>query len=419
MEVVKHSKQGTPVKDPGGGGISRSKTPKNSKVSENSNPNSSVSNSASKSQKDSSKNPVLYSPRTKLGERRFVMAKKKSKKERSDPNPNPNVKIDCKCKEKHGESLKKCLCVAYENLRASQEDFFKNKSETQGEEEAEEKSDLTDTQEAKNSVPKSGKVMNLVKAFEKLLSTSNSKESEDIDDEKEPKEEKDDDNKKPLKWALSDCVLTAENLGFDRRFSLSSSWDGSQGRSSSGGRRSQRNSSESHGTIGGRRWKNQTKPTPQKPFKLRTEQRGRVKEEEFMKKIQEMMVEEEKQRVPIAQGLPWTTDEPEVLIKPHVKENTRPVDPRLCSDIRASERSEFDHQVAEKMSLIEQYKMERARQDKMAEEEEIKRFRKELVPKAQPMPFFDRPFLPRRSSKNPTIPREPQFHMPQHKRKKY
>lgn len=32
----------------------------------------------------------------------------------------------------------------------------------------------------------------------------------------------------------------------------------------------------------------------------------------------------------------------------------------------------------------------------MAEEEEIRRLRKELVPKAQPMPYFDRPFIPRR-----------------------
>jgi len=31
-----------------------------------------------------------------------------------------------------------------------------------------------------------------------------------------------------------------------------------------------------------------------------------------MKKIQEMTAEEERMRVPIAQGLPWTTDEPEV-----------------------------------------------------------------------------------------------------------
>ena len=42
------------------------------------------------------------------------------------------------------------------------------------------------------------------------------------------------------------------------------------------------------------------------------QQRGRMKEEEFVKKMQEIMTEEEKQRIPIAQGLPWTTDEPEV-----------------------------------------------------------------------------------------------------------
>ncbi|PPS06727.1 hypothetical protein GOBAR_AA13935 [Gossypium barbadense] len=356
MEVAKHSKQGTPVKDSGGN--SGSKTRKFSKLSENSNPNISATKS-SKSQKYSSKDPVVYSPRNKLRERKFVVARKKLKKERSDDS-NPNVGIDCKCKEKSSGNSKKCL------------------------------------------VPESGKVMNLVKAFERLLTTPNSKESED-----------------------RKFVLTAENLGLDRRFSASSSSSdsSSQGsvssRASNGGRRSQRNSSESLGTTGGRRGTKQDKPTSQKPFKLRTEQRGKMKEGEFMKKIQEMMVEEEKQRIPIAQGLPWTTDEPEVLIKPHVKENTRAVDPRLHSEIRASERSEFDLQVADKMILIKHYKMERERRDKMAEEEEIKKLRKELVPKAQPMPVFDRPFLPTRSSKNPTMAREPKFHMPQHKKTKF
>lgn len=38
-----------------------------------------------------------------------------------------------------------------------------------------------------------------------------------------------------------------------------------------------------------------------------------MKEGEFIKKVQEMMVEEEKQRIPIAQGLPLTTDEPQVF----------------------------------------------------------------------------------------------------------
>lgn len=42
------------------------------------------------------------------------------------------------------------------------------------------------------------------------------------------------------------------------------------------------------------------------------QQRGKLKEEEFMKKLRDMMTEEERQRIPTAQGLPWTTDEPEV-----------------------------------------------------------------------------------------------------------
>nr|GMC97224.1 protein TPX2-like [Ipomoea batatas] len=58
-----------------------------------------------------------------------------------------------------------------------------------------------------------------------------------------------------------------------------------------------------------------------------------------------MMEEEERLRIPIAQGLPWTTDEPERLVKPPVKERTRPTDLVLHSDIRAVERAEFDHQV--------------------------------------------------------------------------
>ncbi|GLT36221.1 hypothetical protein SLA2020_106150 [Shorea laevis] len=498
MEVAKNSKMGTPVKDPYG---SESRIRKISKSSENSNPNVSNSSPSLKSSKspltksgkstksvsknqgtDTALNPVPFSLRNKIRERKFVVAKKNSKKEKSET----NTVIDCKCRERFGGNVKKCVCVAYETLRASQEEFFKNRpaleedgglndaesvdrAEIGVEEEAEkgvsiqnleiqcdygsdkeiEQSSQKDSsiikrrrdkvlEEARNSVPEFGKVMHLVQAFEKILSIPNSKESE-RNDEKAAEENQTDTKKKPIKWALpglqpptetrfsssslcpSDLVLTAENLGLDSRFSVSSSWDSSHGsicsRTSNGGRRSRRNSSDSCGTMGGRRWKKKPlKITSQKPFKLRTEQRGKIKEEEFVKKMQEMMMEEEKQRIPIAQGLPWTTDEPEILIKPPMKENTRPIDLKLHTDLRAVERAEFDHQVAEKMSLIEQYKMERERQQKLAEEEEIKRLRKELVPKAQPMPYFDRPFIPRRSTKHPTIPREPKFHIPQNKK---
>jgi hypothetical protein len=102
-------------------------------------------------------------------------------------------------------------------------------------------------EEARKSVPEpgSGRVMHLVKAFEKLLSIPSSKDS----DEKEEKEEEEN-KKEAMKWALpglqvpkvaetqfssssfcpSDLFLTSENLGLDSRISVSSSWDSSQGR---------------------------------------------------------------------------------------------------------------------------------------------------------------------------------------------
>ncbi|XP_019428103.1 PREDICTED: protein WVD2-like 4 isoform X2 [Lupinus angustifolius] len=320
--------------------------------------------------------------------------------------------------------------TAYENLRASQEEFFKNRrcslvEDDVIEEEIEgiSKSGILKRkrervlEEARNSVPENGvgRVKHFVKAFENILSIPSSIHEN---------------HQKVMKWALpglqnsqykaetdatdssmfsaSDLVLTSHNLGLNQRVLVSSSR----------GRRSRRNSLES--AVGGRRWKKkkqQLKVTSQKPFKLRTEQRGKMKEEEFMNKIQQMMTEQEKLRIPIAQGLPWTTDEPECLVKPPVKESTKLIiDLKLHSDVRATDRAEFDHQMAEKLSMMEQYRLERERQQKLEEEEEIKRLRKELVPKAQPMPYFDRPFVPRRSMKHPTVPKEPRFHMPQQKK---
>ncbi|GKA01435.1 WVD2-like protein 4, partial [Tanacetum coccineum] len=84
------------------------------------------------------------------------------------------------------------------------------------------------------------------------------------------------------------------------------------------------------------------------------------------------------------------------LAKPPVKDCTRPINLVLHSDMRAMERAEFDHLVLEKLSAAEHYKLEIEKQQKLEEEEELRRLRKELVPKAQPMSYFDRPFVPKR-----------------------
>ncbi|MFS7970924.1 hypothetical protein Hanom_Chr09g00826631 [Helianthus anomalus] len=431
-----------------------------SKLPENVNPNVTSPNlkaskspavkSAIKSQR--SEKICSPSPKKKIRERKFVVAKKNAKRE----NNKTLGSVNCKCKA--GVDSSRCLCVAYETLRASQEGFFKSQIEAAVKEEEEKEIEsgnpnLPVSNEAKSeedgvvetsgekrrreklldSGTGSGRVMSLIKAFENKLTLPKVDDDDDDDDddvEKEKEEERVEDWKKcDSKWEFSsssfcspDLLLTAENLGLDSR--VSSSLDSKRGsisnRTSNGGRRSRRNSSESASTLGGSRWKRRTnRATSQQPFKLRTEQRGRSKQEEFMKKVQEMMIEQEKQRIPIAQGLPWTTDEPECLVKPPVKESTKPVDLVLHSDVRAVERAEFDHQVLEKLSYIEQYRLERERLQKMEEEEELRRLRKELVPKAQPMPYFDRPFIPRRSEKQPTIPKEPKFHNhPQHKKVK-
>ncbi|URE11851.1 Targeting protein for Xklp2 (TPX2) [Musa troglodytarum] len=277
-------------------------------------------------------------------------------------------------------------------------------------------------EEAMSGLPESGagRVTHMVNAFERLLSISKEPKGEDGGEAK----------RKVMNWALpglqqppkakvsqNSCspVLCSTDFpaveGSEADSAEHSSVSKKDKRSSNGingsdeGRRNRRNSTG----FSGRRRIKKFKVKSLQPFKLRTEQRGRFKEEQFIKKVKEMLLEEERKRTPIAKGLPWTTDEPEVLIKPPIKEPTEPIELILHSDVRAVERADFDLHVAERMSFVEQIKLERERQKKLEEEEEIRRLRKELVPKAQPMPYFDRPFIPRKSAKPQTLPKEPRL----------
>ncbi|URE17189.1 Targeting protein for Xklp2 (TPX2) [Musa troglodytarum] len=377
--------------------------------------------------------------------RKFIVAKKSSKR------------------AGNGLDFERCRKEAYEALRTSQEEFFRRDRSSEVAEVAESaigeadgsidgsEKDGTDVmEEALDSVvedlqggsearnmrslvmeeamsgmpePGSGRVKHLVKAFENFLSISKDDEADKHED------------RKPmvLNWTLpgfqpstkaaaeagasSTSIFSSVEFFPPRQLqknsrlysSVESNGDRfSWGRRTSGGGRNKRNSSES---LMRRSWNKMLKVTSQHPFKLRTEQRGRIKEEQFVKKVKEMLMEEEKQRIPIAQGLPWTTDEPEHLVKPPVKEGTEPIGIVLHSDVRATERAEFDQFVAERMNFAEQLKLEREIQKKLEEEEEIRQLRRELVPKAQPMPYFDRPFIPKRSERPQTIPKEPRFHI--------
>ncbi|KAL5541405.1 hypothetical protein UlMin_043449 [Ulmus minor] len=55
------------------------------------------------------------------------------------------------------------------------------------------------------------------------------------------------------------------------------------------------------------------------------------------------------------------------------------------------------------------FNYERIRKSDGRRGRDIRLLRKEMVPRTQLMPFFDRPFFPQRSNRPLTIPREPTF----------
>ncbi|KAF7135066.1 hypothetical protein RHSIM_Rhsim08G0020300 [Rhododendron simsii] len=95
----------------------------------------------------------------------------------------------------------------------------------------------------------------------------------------------------------------------------------------------------------------------------------------------------------------WSRDEvkerhvekSKVSQKTPVKENTKSQDFKLHTQERAVKRAMFNYE--------------------MIEEEEVRMLRKEMIPRAQLMPFFDKPFFPQRSNRRSTVPREPSSHM--------
>ncbi|PIN06079.1 hypothetical protein CDL12_21370 [Handroanthus impetiginosus] len=85
-----------------------------------------------------------------------------------------------------------------------------------------------------------------------------------------------------------------------------------------------------------------------------------------------------------------------VLHKSWIKENTRPSEFRLHTQQRAAQRALFNSSVAVKLDIIEQHKKVVEKVLKVIEEDEVRMLRREMIPRAQLMPLFDKPFLPQR-----------------------
>lgn len=204
------------------------------------------------------------------------------------------------------------------------------------------------------------------------------------------------------------------------------------------------------------------------PFHLYTEERGVDKERKFFSELLQKQMEEERSRNPKATPYPYTTDYPVIPPKPEPKQCTKPepfeleslirheeemrremeekkrleeeeakmrlfkAQPILIQDPipvpekerkpftevqefnlhvnhRAVNRAEFDKKIKEKEMLYKRYQEEAECARMMEEEKALKQLRRTLVPHARPVPNFDHPFLPQKSSKHVTRPNSPKL----------
>ncbi|KAF3341944.1 Protein TPX2 [Carex littledalei] len=135
------------------------------------------------------------------------------------------------------------------------------------------------------------------------------------------------------------------------------------------------------------------------------------KRQTFTKRVQESPEKEPREHAYAVIGSPPKDDKYKYSPKPIPKEKTIKAKKifRLHSEERALRRASFDYMMSSKINSLGIIKRFEEKIMKVIEEEEIKVMRKEMVPKAQLMPIFDRPFYPQRSTRPLTAPKEPSF----------
>ncbi|PPD67114.1 hypothetical protein GOBAR_DD36008 [Gossypium barbadense] len=207
-------------------------------------------------------------------------------------------------------------------------------------------------------------------------------------------------------------------------------------------------------------------PPPAAVFDLFDKERGAEKEKKFVLEIIEKQFEEERARVPKANPYPYTTDYPVIPSKPEPKQCTKPelfqleglvrheeemkremeerqrkekeedqmrifkAQPVLKEDPipvpekvrkpltqvqafdlhvnhRAVDRAEFDQKIKEKEMVYKRFREESEAARMIEEEKALKQLRRTMVPHARPLPKFDHPFCPQKSSKETTKPKSP------------
>ncbi|KAG5242206.1 protein TPX [Salix suchowensis] len=90
----------------------------------------------------------------------------------------------------------------------------------------------------------------------------------------------------------------------------------------------------------------------------------------------------------------------------------------LNADQRAVERAGFDQKVKEKEMLYKRYREESEAARMMEEEKALKQLRRTMVPLSRPVPNFNRPFFPEKSSKETTKAKSPNLRVLQRRERR-
>ncbi|EHA8586837.1 putative protein TPX2 [Cocos nucifera] len=144
-----------------------------------------------------------------------------------------------------------------------------------------------------------------------------------------------------------------------------------------------------------------TRITAPNPFHLKTEERGSEKERQFALQILQRQLEEETDRIPKASPYPYTTDYPVIPPKPEPKQCTKP------------EAFQLESLIKEKETMHKRLREEYDTAKMIEEEKAVKQLRRTMVSHARPLPKFDNPFLPQKSTKETTKPMSPELRVNQ------
>ncbi|KAI8005925.1 Protein TPX2 [Camellia lanceoleosa] len=156
-----------------------------------------------------------------------------------------------------------------------------------------------------------------------------------------------------------------------------------------------------------------TKP---EPFQLESLTRHEEEMQREMEKRRRM--EEEEAQMRIFKAQPVLKEDPIPVPEKVRKPLTEVQEFNLHVEHRAVDRSEFDKKIKEKEMMYKRYRDEAESVKLMEEEKALKQLKRTLVPHVRPVPNFDRPFLPQRSSKEITKPKSSKLNVNRRKERR-